>query len=136
MTQDELNDSFRNLIIELSELGYKKTNIGRVIFGMSAFSQVSKFVAGIEDPEQKMNFGISPLSKIGDLLGNNLHLVYIPPNDKEAVDFIRNRNEKFVGELKSKIKDYLDNNIQTKRTQANDPDKLNRDVDDILSLLL
>lgn len=136
MNQEELNDSLRNLIVDLSNLGYKKTNIGRIIFGMSAFSQVSKFIAGIDDPELKINFGISPLSKIGDLLSNELHLVYIDPTDQEAITFLKGRNEKFVDELKGKIKDYLDNNIQTRKTNARDPEKLNREVEDILSLLL
>lgn len=77
MNQDELNECFRNLIIELSELGYAKTNIGKILFGLSAFSQVTKFIAGINNPDQKINFGLSPLKKIGQLLDNDLYLVYI-----------------------------------------------------------
>lgn len=136
MTQDEINESYRNLIVELADIGYKKTNIGRVLFGLSAFSQVSKFVAGVDDPEQKVNFGIAPLTKIGNLIDNELHLVYVNPNDKETLDFLYNKNQEYYTELKGKIKDYLDDNIQSKKNAANDPERLNRSVDEILSLLL
>lgn len=136
MTQDEVNEGFRNLVLELSDLGYKQTNVGKVLFGLSAFSQVSKFVNGIENPDQKINFGISPLSKIGDLINNDLHLVYVNPNDTATLEFLQNKNLEFYAELKGKVKDYLDNNIQTRKNAANDPEKLNRDVDEILSFLL
>jgi hypothetical protein len=135
MTQDEINEGFRNLIVDLAELGYKKTNIGRILFGMSAFSQVSKFVAGIDDPDQKNNFGIAPLSKIGSLIDHELHLVYVDPNDKETLDKLYEKNQEFYTELKGKIKDFLDDNIQSKKNATNDPERLNKSIDEILSLL-
>jgi len=133
MNQDELNECFRNLIIELSELGYAKTNIGKILFGLSAFSQVTKFIAGINNPDQKINFGLSPLKKIGQLLDNDLYLVYIDPNDRELLTTVYNRNLQFKEELKVKIKNYLDENINPKNVKDND--KLKKDVEDILSLL-
>lgn len=133
MKQDELNECFRNLIIELSELGYAKTNIGKILFGLSAFSQVTKFIAGINNPDQKINFGLSPLKKIGQLLDNDLYLVYIDPNDRELLTTVYNRNLQFKEELKVKIKNYLDENINPKNVKDND--KLKKDVEDILSLL-
>jgi hypothetical protein len=136
MTQEELNDSFRNLIVELSELGYKQTNIGKILFGLSAFSQVSKFVAGINDPEKEINFGIAPLSKIGHLLDHDLHLVYIDPNDNETLNYVHQRNMAFREQLKIKVKDYLDNNISSRKANSNDPEKINKDIDEILSLLM
>lgn len=135
MLQEELNDSFRYFINELAELGYKRTNIGKVLFGLSAFSQVSKFIQSIDNPDQKINFGISPLSKIGQLIDHDLHLVYVNPNDVETLNFLNQRNLAFKEELKEKVKNYLDENI-SRKTPSSDPEKLNKDVDEILSLLL
>lgn len=135
MLQEELNDSFRHFINDLAELGYKRTNIGKVLFGLSAFSQVSKFIQSIDNPDQKINFGISPLSKIGQLIDHDLHLVYVNPNDVETLNFLNQRNLAFKEELKEKVKNYLDENI-SRKTPSSDPEKLNKDVDEILSLLL
>jgi len=135
MLQEELNDSFRYFINDLAELGYKRTNIGKVLFGLSAFSQVSKFIQSIDNPDQKINFGISPLSKIGQLIDYDLHLVYVNPNDVEMLNLLNQRNLAFREELKEKVKNYLDENI-SRKTPSSDPEKLNKDVDEILSLLL
>ncbi len=135
MNQQEINDLFRNLIKSLADEGYKKTNVGKVLFGLNAFSQIDRFIKSIDNEGEKVNFGISPLTKIGNLLDYNLALVYIDPNDQQTNDLVYQKNMEFYELLKTKIKDYLDNNIQSRKNALSDKEKLHRDVDELLSLL-
>lgn len=135
MNQQEINDLFRELIKELAQEGYKKTNVGKVLFGLNAFSQVDRFVKSIDEENERVNFGISPLTKIGNLLDYKLSLVYVDPNDQEMSELIHKKNLDFYNLLKVKTRDYLDNNVQVKKSSLTDREKLTKDVDELLSLL-
>jgi hypothetical protein len=136
MNQRELNDYLRGLVEQLVGEGYKATNIGKLLFGLAAFSQVQKFIKSLDstDINDHTNFGIAPLTKIGKLLDYDLHLVFISEKDKDLHRSIVQKNVDFFEELKVAIRDYLNQQSESKKSGL-DSKKAEQDIDDILKML-
>lgn len=134
MIKSELNELFRDFVKRMKMFGFKPTTIGKMMFGLSAYSQVQKFTKGLDDGEDPIEFGYIPLSKIGRLLQYDLHLVYVQNSDNEFIADLAARNEEFGAELEVKMKNYLANSVKEK-TVLTDKEKISNAVDEILDML-
>lgn len=116
MVKSEVNELFRALVLRITAKGFKITAIGRLIFGAAAYSQIQKFTRGLEKESANpaIEFGYSPLAKIGKLLDYNLHLVYIKNSDNEFDQIVTDRNLEFSKELETNILNYLENSFDQK----------------------
>lgn len=102
MNHIEINEQLRLMINELVNAGYKKTIIGKLILGTSGYAPIMKYLT-----EEDINFGVKPLSKVGDTIGYKLHLVYINDENKELSEEIQNMNSQFFNELKEALISYM-----------------------------
>lgn len=95
----EMNERLRKLVINLEQSGFKKTNIGKALLGVSSYSQMIKWVS--DDENLRTNFNVKPLSKIADLLNCELRLVMVNPKEDPEVDqLINNTNNQFLEQLR------------------------------------
>lgn len=103
----ELDNHLRDLVNSLLAQGYKQTNIGRLLLGTNGYAPMSKFLS----PSSNHNFGIKPLTKIGNLLGYNLKLVYTDPNtDSEINNVVEKKNKEFFQKLQQELVTFLNEN--------------------------
>jgi hypothetical protein len=137
MVKDEVNELFRILVRRIMAKGFKITAIGRLIFGPAAYSQIQKFMRGLDEKESAnpaIEFGYSPLAKIGKALDYNLHLVYIKTNDNEFNQIVTDRNVAFSKELETNILNYLEDSIDQK-TLLTEKERIAKAVDELLDML-
>lgn len=94
------------MVWELVDLGYDKTTIAKILLGTSAYSPILKMLKDDED-QSPINFGVKPLTKIGNTLNYDLRLVYIKKDNSELIDEIADINTRFFDELKLGLIHYL-----------------------------
>lgn len=102
----ELNEQLRSMINSLLELGYKKTIIGKLLLGSSGYAPMLKFIS--EDKSTSTNFGVKPLTKIGNVIDYELRLVYVNKHNDTIIEEIDKMNTDFIEELRTGIVEYLD----------------------------
>lgn len=102
----ELNEQLRSMINSLIELGYKKTIIGKLLLGSSGYAPMLKFIS--EDKSTSTNFGVKPLTKIGNVIDHELRLVYVNKHNSAIIEEIDKMNNEFIEELRTGIVEYLD----------------------------
>ena len=109
-------------------MGYKKTNIGRIIFGASSYAMFLRFI----DEGKEQDFGIKPLERAADVLGYETRVVFVnPDNEDPIIDEIRERNQKYALELEEYLIEHFNNNSEEKRTRKS---TLDNAIDSILNL--
>jgi len=135
MLKTEVNTLFRDLVDRITKRGFKITTIGKLIFGSNAYSQIQRFIKGLEvDTESHIEFGYSPLNKIGRLLDYDLHLVYVKRNDNIFAKVLYDRNNEFIEDLEIHIMNYLSNNVGEKNL-LNEKDRITKAVNQLLEML-
>jgi hypothetical protein len=119
MTYIEVNDLLRTISRKIMSMGFKKTHIGRIIFGSGNYPMFLKFI----DENKEQDFGIKPLERAGEVLNYKAHVVFIEENSQDPiVDAIKNKNKKFVIELEDYLVEHLSNQVKEKKTRKNSLD--------------
>ena len=135
MLKTEVNTLFRDLVTRITNRGFKITTIGKLIFGSNAYSQIQRFTKGLEiDKESHIEFGYSPLNKVGRLLNYDLHLVYVKRNDNIFAKLLYDKNNEFIEDLEVHIVNYLTNNIGEKNL-LNEKERITKAVNQLLEML-
>jgi hypothetical protein len=102
MLVNELNDSLRNLFSDLINKGYKKFSMTEVTLGKAFSPQFNKF---LEDTD----LGLSPLERMVNGLGFELHLIPIKSGDLEFKKIIDQKYEEFLDNSKNDLIDHIEN---------------------------
>ena len=102
MLVNELNDSLRNLFSDLINKGYRKFSMTEVTLGKAFSPQFNKF---LEDTD----LGLSPLERMVNGLGFELHLIPIKSGDLEFKKIIDQKYEEFLDNSKNDLIDHIEN---------------------------
>jgi|SRR6056297_712502 len=140
MNQETTNNMLRQIVSELVNKGWPKSYIGKILLGANGQAHLSQWTKKDENDHYK-NFGIKPLSKIGELLGYELHLCFLPKTicdennnviqerDENTEQFINSLNQKFKNELQKNMEIYLQESLQTKESKETN-------IDDIINNMI
>lgn len=122
MVINQLNDLLRQIFGELVEKGYKKKPMADVTLGSSFGPQFNKFFV------EKTDLGLSPLTRMVEGLGYELHLVPIKQDDEETKKLLESQYETFESETKEDLINYLDN--RPAQTRSSGGGKVSKAFDD------
>jgi len=128
MTIDEVNDRLRDVFEGLSEKGYKKTDIGKLLLGPNGYSAMSRF---IRQDEKQMNIGIKPLSRIAEQAEYTIQLC-ITKKEDPIVGQISVKNNDFFQDMIPLIENYL-NGEYTENMKKIRNSKTKQTLDELLS---
>jgi hypothetical protein len=128
MIYTEVNDLLRIISRKIISMGFKKTAIGRIIFGASSYPMFNRFI----DEDKEQDFGIKPLMRAADVLGYEVRVVFVDPEKEETiVEEIKMKNREFAIELENYLVEYLSNAGEEKKTRETTLDKA---IDNLLGL--
>lgn len=102
MTNEQFNQSLRELVINLIQDGYKKHHICSLTLGAQSGAQFDKFIQGD-------NMGIKPLQRILDAFDCDLMIVPVKKNDVENNIKIEEITKEFLNNAKQLLINNLDN---------------------------
>ncbi len=92
----EVNELLRIISRKIMAMDYKKTQIGRILFGSGNYPMFLRFI----DEDKEQDLGIKPLTRAADITGHKIMLVFVDPNKNDPiVEEIENRNKEFALEL-------------------------------------
>ena len=129
MVYEDVNELLRIMTRKVISLGFKKTNIGRTIFGASSYPMFLRFI----NPEEEKDFGIKPLQRAAEVLGYEARVIFVDPNKTEdpILEEIDNKNKQFVLSLEDYLVNYLGKAGEEKRTRSSSLDVA---VDNLLGI--
>jgi len=139
MDISDSNKIIRDMINDLLKSGWLKTHIGKVLLGANGQAHLNHFLKESDDGEFN-DFGIKPLSKIGNVIGYDVHVSFVPnqytieetidrdetivdslkfekkqealQKFEETIKILNNYNLDFNNTLKAALLNYLNNNIK------------------------
>lgn len=130
----DLNNQLRSMISDLIDLGYKKTIIGKLLLGSSGYAPILKFVS--EDDSETTNFGVKPLTKIGNVIDYELRLVYVNKNNNTIINEIDNLNVTFIEELRNSLIEYMNHDDFNNRKPYTINKKRKNEFEQVLDQIL
>jgi len=105
----ELNKLLRNTIINIITLYDGDSGVQSAVFksltGNQGFSTISKWI-DTSDPEKIYNLGLKPLTKIGNSVDYDVHVVFVPRNSEDSIkikQYLESLNLSFIQQLKELI---------------------------------
>lgn len=122
------------MISDLIDLGYKKTIIGKLLLGSSGYAPILKFVS--EDNSETTNFGVKPLTKIGNVIDYELKLVYVNKNNNTITNEIDKLNIEFIEELRNGLIAYMSRDEFTNRKPYTINKKRKNEFENVLDQIL
>lgn len=102
MIVNELNESLRNLFIGLINKGYKKFSMTEVTLGKAFSPQFNKFL-------ENTDLGLSPLERMVNGLGFELHLIPVKAGDTEFKKVMDQKHSEFLENSKNDLVDHIEN---------------------------
>lgn len=102
MVVNELNESLRAMFTGLIKNGYKKFPMTEVTLGKAFSPQFNKF---LEDTD----LGLSPLERMVNGLGFELHLMPVKSGDTEFKKIMDQKYSEFIESSKNDLIDHIEN---------------------------
>ncbi|MBC8427616.1 MAG: hypothetical protein H8D97_01865 [Proteobacteria bacterium] len=133
MIYTEVNELLRFVSRKIMAMDYKKTQIGKIIFGSGNYPMFLRFI----DENKEQDLGIKPLTKAADVTGHEIRLVFVDPSIHDPiVDEIENRNKKYILKLEESLVDILGEYSKEKRTRKTSLDDALNNVLNLDNMLL
>jgi len=115
-----VNELLRTVCRKIIRMNFRKTHIGRIIFGSGNYPMFLRFI----DSDKQLNFGIKPLMRAADVLGYEVRLVLIDPEKNDPItDVILEKNKIFAIELEDYLVTCLSNMSEEKRSRKSTLDE-------------
>lgn len=131
MTSPELNNLLRTLVISLTNSGWLKTSIGKILLGSNGQAHMNHWLKF--DGEKCNDFGIKPLERIGNLLEYETHIVYISKDDRETKKLLDSKNQEFMNILETSMKDFLANKAPSPKVGRSSNSKIDKVLEELLN---
>lgn len=104
MLIEDLNTVIRETLTKIIKLGHSPGQIARLLLSFNGPVALSEFMRHT-DPRE---FGLKPLTRIGDVLGYQLKLVYVKEDNHELNETLDNVNLLFADDMVCQLITYID----------------------------
>ena len=127
-----LRDTITNIINLYDGDSGTKTTIFKSLIGNQGLSTMAKWI-NTSDSDKIYNLGIKPLTKVGDSIGYNLRIVFVPKKEKNTTEidqYINSLNVSFMEHAKQLIHNMVNqvNYNEIKHSQNDNVSKIVKQV--------
>jgi hypothetical protein len=133
MKIEEVNSILRNKILHLINTGWLKTHIGKVLLGANGQAHLNHFLKENKDTGKVNDFGIKPLQKIGNVIGYDVCIAFVPQDNHDVEEQLEQLNMNFIEDLEQSLLNYLNKNVSA---NANIVRSSRTQIDSVLDDLL
>lgn len=124
-----LKETVNRIIEKYSNFTGIKSKVARILMGTN---NQPAFLKWINDNDNTINFGIKPLSRIGESLGYKVIVTFVEKDDNKMTQLSEEYNLKFINHLESAVNNYLEN-IETNTKSIKTTDKIVSEYEDLFS---
>lgn len=131
MEPADVNELLRTKLLELIDSGWLKTHIGKILLGPNGQAHLNHF---LKEGTLPNDFGLKPLTKIGNVVNYDLHIAFIKADDVESIQQVNDMNHDFVDTLIEDMVNYLSKNTNSINLTRGGKSQIDSILDDLLDL--